>query len=102
MGHETDYTEDDESSEYTGGAVADSDEDTVAEEIVVESVVAGQGDESAPARGQREKDLHRRIRPDLGLSQAVPLRSQIELDSLGSTRKCETADQQNGQNEVRE
>ena len=49
VSHEADNAEDDESGEDTGRTVADSYEYAVAKEVVVETVVAGQSDQSAPA-----------------------------------------------------
>ena len=65
VGHESDEAEDDEAGEEGGGAIGEANDDGVAEAVVGELVVAGQGDEAAPARAQGEEDLDGRVGPDL-------------------------------------
>ena len=63
--HEPDEGEHDEPRVERGRAVCAGDDDGVAEHVVVELVVGGEGDEAAPAGTQREEDLDSRVRPHL-------------------------------------
>ena len=63
--HVADDPEDDEAGEHAGDAVADGDNDCVPEHVVVEVVVAGQGDHHAPRDANREENLCARRSPNL-------------------------------------
>ena len=65
MSHEPDDPEDDKTGEEAGHAVAAADHDGVAEHVVLELVVAGQGDHAAPGDAKREEDLDASVRPHL-------------------------------------
>ncbi len=65
ISHEADKAEDYKASIEAGGAVGTGNDNRIAEDVVVELVVAGQGDESAPAGSKREEDLDSSISPDL-------------------------------------
>ena len=65
MSHEPDDPKDDKTGEEAGHAVAAADHDGVAEHVVLELVVAGQGDHAAPGDAEREEDLDASVRPHL-------------------------------------
>ena len=65
MSHEPDDPEDDKAGEEAGHAVAAADHDGVAEHVVLELVVAGQGDHAAPGDAEGEEDLDAGVRPHL-------------------------------------
>ena len=63
--HEPDDPEDDESGEEAGEAVTAAHHDGVPEHVVLELVVAGEGDHAAPGDPQGEEDLDAGVGPDL-------------------------------------
>ena len=65
VGHVTDDAKDDKSSEEACDAIAHSHEQGISEDVVVELVVAGQGDHAAPGDAEREEDLDASVRPHL-------------------------------------
>lgn len=65
ISHETDKAKDDETSKETGSTIGHSDDDGVSEAVVVELVVAGQGNQSTPAGAERKEDLDGGVRPNL-------------------------------------
>ena len=65
MSHEPNEPKDDEAGKEAGHAVAAADHDGVAEYVVLELVVAGQGDHAAPGDAEREEDLDASVRPHL-------------------------------------
>ena len=65
VSHEPDDPKDDKAGKETGHAVAAADHDGVAEHVVLELVVAGEGDHAAPGDAEREEDLDACVRPHL-------------------------------------
>ena len=65
MSHEPNDPKDDEAGKEAGHAVAAADHDGVAEHVVLELVVAGEGDHAAPGDPEREEDLDASVRPHL-------------------------------------
>ena len=65
MRHEADDTKDDKASEDTGDTVATGHYDSISEDIVVEVIVAGQGDHHTPGHTNWEKYLSTSISPHL-------------------------------------
>ena len=65
MSHEPNDPKDDEAGEEAGHAVTAADHDGVAEHVVLELVVAGEGDHAAPGDAEGEEDLDACVRPHL-------------------------------------
>ena len=65
MGHEPNDPEDDKASKEAGTAVANTNHDTVPVDVVLELVVAGEGDHAAPGDTEGEEDLDAGVGPDL-------------------------------------
>ena len=65
MSHESNDPKDDKAGKEAGHAVAAADHDGVAEHVVLELVVAGEGDHAAPGDAQREEDLDAGVGPNL-------------------------------------
>ena len=79
---EADHAEDDEAGVDGGAGVEEGDEHAVAEGVVVDPVVGGEDQLAAEPDAEGEADLRGGLGPDLELSQAVPLRRDVELDAL--------------------
>ncbi len=67
--HEPYEREDDEPRVERGRAVCAGDDDGVAEHVVVELVVGGEGDEAAPAGTEGEEDLDGSVGPHLEIKE---------------------------------
>ena len=65
VSHVANNPEYDEAGEHAGDAVAYGDDDGVPEHVVVEVVVAGQGDHHAPRDPNREENLCACLSPNL-------------------------------------
>ena len=65
MSHEPNDPEDDKAGKEAGHAVAAADHDGVAEHVVLELVVAGEGDHAAPGDPERKEDLDAGVGPHL-------------------------------------
>ena len=65
VSHEPNDPEDDKAGKEAGHAVAAADHDGVAEHVVLELVVAGEGDHAAPGDPEREADLDASVCPHL-------------------------------------
>ena len=65
VSHEPDDPKDDKSGKEASHAVAAADHDGVPEHIVLELVVAGEGDHAAPGDPEREEDLDACVCPHL-------------------------------------
>ena len=65
MSHESNDPKDDKAGKEAGHAVAAADHDGVAKHVVLELVVAGEGDHAAPGDPQGEEDLDAGVGPDL-------------------------------------
>ena len=102
MGHEADDTKDDKSSKYTGATIPEGDHDGVPVDVVVELVVAGEGDHDPPGDPEGEEDLGAGISPDPDVSQPVPLRCEVEGDPIPVSGQCGRPHQQHHQDHVRE
>lgn len=63
----------------------------IPETVIVELVVGGEGDESTPARPQREEDLHGGISPYLqesSLSASLSPSSHLHFNNMLAIEKC--------------
>ena len=65
ISHVANNPEDDEAGEHAGDAVTHGHDDGVPVHVVVEVVVAGQGDHHAPRDANREENLCARLSPNL-------------------------------------
>jgi hypothetical protein len=116
FGHEAKDREDGKSSNKGCHAVPDTDDGGVPEDVVVEPVVAGQGDQTT-SHGQGEEDLHSCCLPHpeeniaseitdifllLDISKSGPLRNQVESNSQGCSIQRDGPDEENDQQQVRE
>ena len=68
MGHVADDPEDDEPGKDTGHAVTTGHDDGVSEDVVVEVIVAGEGDHNSPGDADGEEYLCTSICPNLDTS----------------------------------
>ena len=102
MSHEPDDPKDDKTGEEAGHAVAAADHDGVAEYVVLELVVAGQGDHAAPGDAEREEDLDAGVRPHVDLQQLLPLWGEVERDPVHVAGKGGGTDQEDDEDAVGE
>lgn len=70
--------ESDDAGEYGGGAVDEGHDDGVSLTVVAGLVVAGEGNEAAEAKAQREEDLRGSADPGLGVRQLLQLQKPDE------------------------
>ena len=71
--------------------------------VVVKAVVAGERDEAAPRRRQREEDLDGSVLPHARLLQLRPVGPQdVELDALGVSIEQQAAHEQDDEHHVGE
>lgn len=77
MCHVAEHREYHKSSQEAGETIDAAGQDSVLVAVVVELVVAGQGQQRSEPRTQREEYLGGCINPNLGVAQFVPLRSQV-------------------------
>ena len=102
VGQKANNAENDQSGVEGRQDVAGSDEEGVFEAVVVELVVTGQSDETAPARGQREEYLHGRVAPHRSLQQQLPPGRQVIQNAVRESGQRCRFDEQDRQNDVRE
>lgn len=79
MRHEPEDGEHHEAGEEGGGAVEDGHEEGVAEAVVAELVEGAQGGQGAPSCADREEDLNRRVRPNLGDFREVVYKGELPV-----------------------
>lgn len=101
MRHVPEDGEDDESGQEAGQAVDAAGDDGVAIAVVVELVVAREGQQGAEAGAQREKDLRGRVDPHLRGLQLLPLRGQVVGDAVRRPRQRDAPEQQDDQHHIR-
>ena len=102
MGHVTNDAKDDKSGKEACDAIAHSHEQGIPEDIVVELIVAGEGDHAAPGDAEGEEDLDAGVRPHVDLEQFLPLWSEVESDSVHVSGQGGCTDQENDEDAVRE
>ena len=100
MSHESNDAEDNKTSEHTGHAVAHRHDDGVSVDIVVVVIVAGQGDHHAPGHADAEEYLSARISPDIDIQDPLPLRYNVELNTIEEAWQGGSSDQENEQDDV--
>ena len=88
VGQVAERAEDADAGHDAGAAVDGADEQRVAEHVVAEAVVAGEGHHRAEGDADRIKVLRRRVHPHLGLQQQLPLGlEQVGQPQLGSFQR---------------
>ncbi len=102
MGHEANDGKDDKASKDGRAAVCQCNQNGVPVTVVVELVVAGQGDEAAEGRSQRVEDLRGCVRPHQDGPQRLPLWVDVEVNAFGCPRQSCTSDEQDHQHHVGE
>ena len=102
MGHEANDAKDDKPSEDAGAAIPEGDQYGVLVDVVVELVVAGEGDHDAPGDAQGEEDLGTGVCPDPDVGQPVPLRGEVEGDPVQVAGQGGDPHQQDDEDDVRE
>lgn len=101
MRHVPQHREDDEPGQEAGETVDGAGEHRVPVAVVVELVVAGEGEQGPESRSQWEEDLRGGVDPHLRVAQLVPLGGEVVADALGGARKGDAADEQDYQDDVR-
>ena len=102
VGHVTDDAKDDKSGKEACDAVAHSHKQRISEDIVVELVVAGEGDHAAPGDAEGEEDLDAGISPHIDLEQFLPLWSEVESDPIHVSGKGGCTDEKNDEDAIGE
>ena len=102
VGHVTNDAKDDKSRKEACDAIAHSHEQGISEDIVVELIVAGEGDHAAPGDAEGEEDLDAGVRPHVDLEQFLPLWSEVESDSVHVSGQGGCTDQKNDEDAVGE
>ena len=102
VSHKSNNSENDESSKDASAAIPEGYHDGVPVHVVVELVVAGEGDHDAPGDTQGEEDLRAGVRPDSDVCQLLPLGREVEGDPVHVAGQRGRSHQQNQQDQVGE